>query len=120
MTMMQSRFGASLDAPVVANEDGKNDSESTFSDITGDEVVPGGLRGSARIRMETDLALIREMLTDDDWAVFIRRFEGKVSNRELAEELGWTEDRIRWFLKGYQKRLSRLLGVRPPRCRRMA
>lgn len=111
----QSRFGASLDEPSKTDggEDGSD--KRTLSDITPDEVVPGGWRGMRHIHAEVDLRLIKEMLSRDDWAVFIRRYEAKLSNRELAEELGWTEDKLRWFLKGYEKRLSRLLGVKLPR-----
>ena len=110
----QSRFGASLDEPSKA-DGGEDDSDKrTLSDITPDEVVSGGWRGTRRIHAEVDLRLIKEMLPRDDWAVFIRRYEAKLSNRDLAKELGWTEDKLRWFLKGYTKRVSRLLGVKRP------
>ena len=75
-----------------------------------------GTLGAGKIRLETDLSLLRDMLSREDFAVFIRRFEANLSNRELAEDLGWTEDKLNKFLKGYQKRLSRLLGFSP--CRR--
>lgn len=110
----QSRFGTSLDAPV--NSDGGDDGsdDRTLADTMNDETAPGSLHGAAKIRVETDLSLIRDILSREDFAVFIRRYGAKVSNRELAAELGWTEDRLRWFLRGYQKRLSRLFGIQPP------
>lgn len=114
LASQQSRFGASLDASTASNA-GADEVAQTFADITSDEDAGGcNLRGAAKIRVETDLALIREMLSADDWAVFIRRYEAKLSNRDLAKELGWTEDKLRWFLKGYTKRVSRMLGVKRP------
>ena len=113
----QDRFGASLDASAKSNG-GEDSDAQTFADLTSDEDAEGyNLLGAAKIRVETDLALLREMVSAKDWAVFIRRYEAKLSNRELAEELGWTEDKLRWFLKGYKKRLSKLLGMKRPRCR---
>ena len=117
LTAHQLRFGTSLDEPVKSDGGDDGSDSRTLADTTSDEMATSNLRGAAKIRVETDLSLIRDMLSRDDFAVFIRRYESKLSNRELAEEMGWTEDKLRWFLKGYEKRLSRLLGFKPPRRR---
>lgn len=113
----QNRLATSLDEPSKTDRGEDGSDKRTLADITPDEIVPGGWRGTRRIHAEVDLRLIKEMLSRDDWAVFIRRYEAKLSNRELAEELGWTEDKLRWFLKGYERRVGKLLGVKPSRCR---
>lgn len=113
----QLRFGTSLDEPTKSDGGDDGSDRRTLADTMSDETATANLRGAARIRVETDLLLAREMLSRDDWAVFIRRYEAKLSNRELAEELGWTEDKLRWFLKGYEKRVGKLFGVKPSRRR---
>lgn len=114
LALRQNRFGASLDAPAKPNAVSEDEAQ-TFADITSDaDAASGILAGEEKICAAVDLEFIRSMLSADDWAIFIRRYERRISNRQLAAELGWTEDKLRWYLKGYEKRLSKLLAVKRP------
>lgn len=63
-------------------------------------------RGARRIRLETDLRLMRSLMSKADWTIFSLRWKFGASDAELARELGWTENKLRWHLKKYEKQYA--------------
>ena len=77
--------------------------------------MPVNYLGARRIRTNADLSFIRELMGGGiDWRIFSLRWKYAISDEELARELGWTIGKLRWHLKGYEKRYARLLGVKRP------
>ena len=109
----RNREKLTLDMPL---EGGKpNSHEIAHADIVPEDsdLASVTYRGARQIRTTCDLDLIHEMMGDGpDWRIFILRWQFRITNEELAEELGWTIGKLRNHLKGYERRWSRRLGVR--------
>ena len=110
-----TREGTSMDAPIA---DTKADSaEKTHADVHPDEsaLLPTNLRGARRIRVETDIRLAMAWMTKVDWTIFSLRWKFGVSHADLAKELHWTENKLRWYLKKYEKRYAAFFGLKRSR-----
>ena len=105
----------SLDVKLEGGKPGSR--EITRADVTPEDssLMPANYRGARRIRTNADLSFIRELMGGGiDWRIFSLRWKYAISDEELARELGWTIGKLRWHLKGYEKRYARLLGVKRP------
>jgi len=109
------REGLSTDEPIHG---GKEDSRPlTHADCYSEDsdLLPANYRGARRIRTTTDLHWIRKVMPKEDWTIFLLRWKYGTSNADLARVLGWTENKLRWHIRDYEKCYSKLLGVKRTR-----
>ena len=100
------RSGVSLD-----QKTGGGDGETLADSIAEDEAA-GFYRGAVKIRVDTELHLLKETLCHADWTIFRMRYFDNAKNLAIARALGWTREKLSWHLRGYELRLARLFSLR--------
>ncbi len=100
------RCGVSLDQKAGSDDD------KTIADSFAEDETAGFYRGATKIRVETDLHMLAENLCREDWTIFRMRYFDNAKNKTIARALGWSREKLSWYLRGYELRLSRLFSFK--------